>query len=212
MKKGLQRLSDNSGLSLVEIMISCLVGSLIVFLMSSLFDLMANFSKQINAQIVRDDVQRMIIMAIKSPRALAHTCSQNAAFANCFVQGGTSCASESVQPLNLYDTSGLRISGTAADPVYLSEGGASCNPTANNCAFRMETSFRPQGFPQDCGSTCDDLLPRDQPRSGRLHELMTVQYSIFAIQQTGKGVNLSDSEGSVTFALDRLYLSGCPTL
>lgn len=208
---GLNFSNSEKGFTLPEIMVALAVTSIVMLLVGTIFVTGINSNKMLEAVITRDGLQRDILRALRSNRAIGHTCAGNPLFRTCFTRGGGSCDANIENEFILFDSSGEQIGGTTALPIFFDRNGRRVLATDSTREFQVTTTFRAQGYPVDFADNNYQFLLEDKPIGSRLHELLLIGYRIRHLEgQTP--TPLAPREGGYTISLDLKYRdSGCPT-
>lgn len=213
--------SDNKGFSLVEVVIATAIVSLVFLSIGILLNMSFKIFSVSKEDGVKNQLQFSLMQAIYNEKGMKINCEKNSNLRRCFDKGSSSClATETFQPLDIYDLNGERLSGTPTDPVYWDVDGARCGVKSINCNIRVETTFRVQGYPEElpgCVGDCRSYNPTLTAPSNHLHELLIVKYSILKDTNIPMSSNawtpsLPERYGTIIVGLDETYNKyvGCP--
>jgi hypothetical protein len=214
-----KRLSHSQlGFTLIDLVVAIFALSMMMMILSASINTAQVSMFSIKRSVTADELHQNLMQAMVNKNAIAYTCQKNPAFAKCFVTGPGSCQAGISYPVNLYDSTGRQIGGSAASPVLFTRDGSPCAAGAvlgvAGCDYSVVTTFQPQGHPADCGNGCEDLQPRDFPPNNMLHELLLISFQVNTASVTQQQLpDIAQKIGSVTIPLDDVYgNTGCPSV
>jgi prepilin-type N-terminal cleavage/methylation domain-containing protein len=207
-------IGENSGYSLVELMITVAVISIPTLLVAQVFQQLSRGMLYTRATKTRDEIVRNIRQFAGSREALLASATDlpaNSDLNNC-LNGTGSCANLQAYPLALHGHRGAStdvFSGppsaavlnsppqdwTGGLPRRFNVNGYPCAPgeaESERCALEVYTVFKPQCLPPVDATT--NLITRFKPPAdcgGKAPEFIEVTYLV----RTAQGVRLGDSQG-----------------
>ena len=125
------------GATLIEVMIAGAIFVGLILGVAKIYQEVFVNSEKSKLVMVRDQIVVVTRQTAGDIRALRTTISkpENLALRNCVCGGG--CVSMQINPLTLYDWSGV----TPQSPAYFDASGIPCNAAASNCYIEVTTTF-----------------------------------------------------------------------
>jgi len=210
------KLDNPCGFTLMEMMVGVGIGSFGILLFSSAIIQSRNLSHQVEYSAVRSELASMVRKAILDRRALLRTVENNpavkAVVKNEFTGTISSVNSGEVYGIALFDASGNKIAGAAADnthltasPVYYTLDGLPCTQfRVGRCFISVTASFLIQGHPQWGTHHGVEPTPTYPAWSPFLRpDFMQIRYTITSDEKT-PGIFRKPIEGTVFIGFDDL--------
>jgi hypothetical protein len=210
------KLANPYGFTLMEMMVGVGIGSFGIFLFSTAIIQIRNLSNQVEYSAARSELASIIRKAILDRRALSQTVENNpvvkAIVKNDFTGAVSSVNSGEPYGINVYDASGNKIAGAAADsthptasPVYYTMDGLPCPELrVGRCFISVTASFLIQGHPQWGTHHGVEPTPTYPAWSPSLRpDFMQIHYMIVYDEQA-PGIFRKPIEGTVFIGFDDL--------